>query len=52
MLQAGERVGVAEMGILATVGAVSLKVHATPRVAVLSTGACVCAPGGSGAGAQ
>ncbi|PNW77779.1 hypothetical protein CHLRE_10g451400v5 [Chlamydomonas reinhardtii] len=38
VLQAGERVGVAEMGILATVGAVSLKVHATPRVAVLSTG--------------
>ncbi|KAG2449667.1 hypothetical protein HYH02_005196 [Chlamydomonas schloesseri] len=38
VLQAGERVGVAEVGILATVGAVSLRVHTTPRVAVLSTG--------------
>ncbi|KXZ48662.1 hypothetical protein GPECTOR_26g565 [Gonium pectorale] len=38
VLRAGERVGVAEVGILATVGAVQLRVHATPKVAVLSTG--------------
>lgn len=38
VLRAGERVGVAEVGILATVGAVQLAVHAVPRVAVLSTG--------------
>ena len=39
MLSAGERVGVAEVGILATVGAVELPVHRRPKVAVLSTGA-------------
>lgn len=38
VLQAGERVGVAEIGILATVGAVELPVHRRPKVAVLSTG--------------
>ncbi|EFJ48728.1 hypothetical protein VOLCADRAFT_90518 [Volvox carteri f. nagariensis] len=38
VLRAGELVGVAEVGILATVGAVQLKVHAKPKVAVLSTG--------------
>lgn len=38
VLEAGERVGVAEVGILATVGAVSLPVHRRPKVAVLSTG--------------
>lgn len=38
VLQAGERVGVAEIGILATVGAVKLPVHRRPKVAVLSTG--------------
>lgn len=41
MLEAGERVGVAEVGILATVGAVQLPVHRRPKVAVLSTGRCV-----------
>lgn len=44
MLQAGERVGVAEVGILATVGAASLPVHRRPRLAVLSTGDEVVAP--------
>jgi hypothetical protein len=39
VLEAGERVGVAEVGILATVGAVQLPVHRRPKVAVLSTGA-------------
>ncbi|GLI59317.1 hypothetical protein VaNZ11_001172 [Volvox africanus] len=38
VLKAGELVGVAEIGILATVGAVHLKVHSTPKVGVLSTG--------------
>jgi molybdopterin biosynthesis enzyme len=38
VLEAGERVGVAEVGILATVGAVQLPVHRRPKVAVLSTG--------------
>lgn len=38
VLEAGERVGVAEVGILATVGAVKLPVHAVPALAVLSTG--------------
>lgn len=38
MLDVGERVGVAEIGILATVGAVELPVHRRPKVAVLSTG--------------
>lgn len=38
MLAAGEVVGVAEVGILATTGAVQLQVHRRPRVAVLSTG--------------
>ncbi|WIA42709.1 hypothetical protein OEZ86_008658 [Tetradesmus obliquus] len=44
VLQAGERVGVAEVGILATVGAASLPVHRRPRLAVLSTGDEVVAP--------
>jgi molybdopterin biosynthesis enzyme len=38
VLSAGERVGVAEVGILATVGAVQLPVYRQPLVAVLSTG--------------
>lgn len=38
VLEAGERIGVAEIGILATVGAVELPVHRRPKVAVLSTG--------------
>lgn len=38
MLEAGQRVGVAEVGILATVGAATLPVHRRPRLAVLSTG--------------
>ena len=38
MLAAGEGVGVAEVGILATVGAVQLPVYRQPLVAILSTG--------------
>lgn len=38
MLAAGELVGVAEVGILATVGAAQLPVYRRPLVAVLSTG--------------
>ncbi len=38
MLGAGEVVGVAEVGILATVGSVSVQVVRRPHVAVLSTG--------------
>eukprot|EP00775_Hariotina_reticulata_P002119 gene2119-2438_t len=38
VLEAGERVGVAEIGILATVGAAALPVRRRPRLAVLSTG--------------
>ena len=41
VLQAGERVGVAEVGILATVGATRVEVYRTPHVGVLSTGACI-----------
>ncbi len=38
VLDAGERLGAAEIGLLATVGAVDVAVHPRPRVAVLSTG--------------
>ncbi|CAI5958546.1 unnamed protein product [Closterium sp. NIES-64] len=38
VLQAGERVGPAEIGLLATVGAAHVHVHWQPLVAVLSTG--------------
>lgn len=38
VLQAGERLGVAEIGLLATVGAVTVPVYPPVRVAVLSTG--------------
>lgn len=38
VLEPGERVGVAEVGLLATVGAVKLQVYQQPSVAVLSTG--------------
>lgn len=38
VLAAGERLGPAEIGLLATVGAVEVAVHPKPRVAVLSTG--------------
>jgi hypothetical protein len=44
VLEAGERVGVAEVGILATVGAATLPVHRRPRLAVLSTGDEVVSP--------
>jgi gephyrin len=38
VLRAGDRLGAAEVGILASVGAASVRVHPAPRVAVLSTG--------------
>ncbi|CAI5530168.1 unnamed protein product [Closterium sp. Naga37s-1] len=38
VLQAGERLGPAEIGLLATVGAAHVNVHRQPLVAVLSTG--------------
>ncbi|CAI5529864.1 unnamed protein product [Closterium sp. Naga37s-1] len=38
VLQAGERLGPAEIGLLATVGAAHVHVHRQPLVAVLSTG--------------
>eukprot|EP00877_Chromochloris_zofingiensis_P014371 jgi/Chrzof1/9188/Cz03g39060.t1 len=38
VLSPGERIGVAEIGILATVGAAQLAVYRRPRVGVLSTG--------------
>ncbi len=38
VLAAGERLGPAEIGLLATVGAAQVTVHPRPRVAVLSTG--------------
>ena len=38
VLQAGVRLGAAEVGLLATVGAAQVHVHPRPRVAILSTG--------------
>ncbi|KAK1372496.1 Molybdopterin biosynthesis protein CNX1 [Heracleum sosnowskyi] len=38
VLKSGERLGVAEIGLLATVGVVEVKVYPTPIIAVLSTG--------------
>ncbi|KAF8056231.1 CNX1 [Scenedesmus sp. PABB004] len=48
VLAAGVRVGVAEVGILATVGAAALSVRRRPRLAVLSTGDEVVAPDAPG----
>ena len=45
VLRAGQYIGAAEVGILATVGATEVKVHRKPAVAVLSTGDEVCEPG-------
>ncbi|PSC71843.1 Molybdopterin biosynthesis CNX1 [Micractinium conductrix] len=45
VLTAGQHVGAAEVGILATVGATEVEVHRKPKVAVLSTGDEVCEPG-------
>ncbi|RME18974.1 MAG: molybdopterin molybdenumtransferase MoeA, partial [Candidatus Zixiibacteriota bacterium] len=44
ILTAGERLGPAEIGLLATVGVTSVIVHPRPRVAVLSTGDEVVEP--------
>ena len=38
VLAAGTRLGAAEIGLLATVGAATVSVHPAPRVAILSTG--------------
>ncbi|KAF6166599.1 hypothetical protein GIB67_005461 [Kingdonia uniflora] len=38
VLKAGEQVGPAEIGLLATVGVMEVKVHPSPTIAVLSTG--------------
>eukprot|EP00257_Ricinus_communis_P025126 XP_025012540.1 molybdopterin biosynthesis protein CNX1 isoform X1 [Ricinus communis] len=38
VLKSGERLGASEIGLLATVGVVMVKVYPTPTVAVLSTG--------------
>ncbi|GER31719.1 molybdopterin biosynthesis protein [Striga asiatica] len=38
VLKSGERLGAAEVGLLATVGVTAVKVYCTPKIAVLSTG--------------
>ncbi|KAI3461199.1 hypothetical protein Pfo_017862 [Paulownia fortunei] len=38
VLKSGERLGAAEVGLLATVGVIAVKVYRTPKIAVLSTG--------------
>ena len=45
VLAAGEQLGPAEIGLLATVGAVDVAIHPKPRVAVLSTGDELVEPG-------
>jgi molybdenum cofactor synthesis domain-containing protein len=46
VLKAGQLLGSREIGVLAAVGIARVRVHAVPRVAVLSTGAEVTEPGG------
>jgi molybdopterin molybdotransferase len=45
VLTAGERIGAAEVGLLATVGCVAVPVYKKPRVAVLATGDELVEPG-------
>lgn len=45
VLEAGARLGPAEIGLLATVGATDVRVHPRPRVAVMSTGDELVEPG-------
>lgn len=45
VLKAGQRLGSREIGVLAAVGLAKTRVYASPRVAVLSTGAEVVEPG-------
>lgn len=45
ILEAGAVIGSAEIGLLASVGAAEVEVHRRPRVAVLSTGDELVAPG-------
>ena len=42
VLSKGEQLGPSELGLLATVGVVSVLVHKKPRIAILSTGNEVC----------
>ena len=42
MLSKGEQLGPSELGLLATVGVVSVLVHKKPRISILSTGNEVC----------
>jgi molybdenum cofactor synthesis domain-containing protein len=44
VLEAGKRIGPAEVGMLATVGRTRVKVHPKPRIAVLATGDEVVEP--------
>jgi putative molybdopterin biosynthesis protein len=46
VLKAGQLLSSREIGVLAAVGIARVRVHAVPRVAVLSTGAEVTKPGG------
>lgn len=45
VLEAGARLGPAEIGLLATVGVTDVRVHPRPRVAVMSTGDELVEPG-------
>jgi len=45
VLKAGQLLGSREIGVLAAVGIARVRVHAVPRVAVLSTGAEITEPG-------
>jgi molybdopterin molybdotransferase len=45
VLEAGHRLGAAELGVLASIGAASVSVHRRPRVAVLATGDELVGPG-------
>jgi gephyrin len=45
LLEAGERLGAAEIGLLATAGVVDAPIHPHPQVAVLSTGDELVEPG-------
>lgn len=52
VLRAGEHLGPAEIGLAAAVGVTTVQAHARPRVAVLSTGDELAAPGAAPAPGQ